>query len=123
MCTVPQCSRTTPAPLRVLVVGERARRRTKDDLRPAVGAREEAPFKVIDARTHQPKEQTTMKPPSNDTLLQVARDAIELVIMRTQVQIAEHGPRQHLLNRIRDLSDAVDLIDPKTIVIDLMEYT
>jgi hypothetical protein len=59
---------------------------------------------------------------TNDVLLKSARDSIELVITRTQIEIAERGVRQHLLNRIRDLSDAIDLINPNTVVVDLMEH-
>ena len=59
----------------------------------------------------------------NNQMLEMAREAIELVILRTQCDVAERGPKQHLLNRIRSLSDALDLIDENTIVVDLMEHS
>jgi hypothetical protein len=64
-----------------------------------------------------------MKTIPNDTLLKLARDTIEVVILRTQLDVAKLGPSPRLLNRIRDLSDAIDLIDPNVVVVDLMEYS
>ena len=58
---------------------------------------------------------------SNQTL-EMAREAIELVILRTQCEVAEFGPHQHCLNRIRDLSNAIELIDAHLNVVSLMEY-
>lgn len=59
----------------------------------------------------------------NNQMLEMARESIELVILRLECEVAQYGPQQRILNRIRDLKDALDLIDPKTIVVDLMEYS
>ena len=47
----------------------------------------------------------------SNQMLEMARKAIELVILRSQCEVAAHGQQQHLFNRIRDLSEAIDLID------------
>jgi hypothetical protein len=59
---------------------------------------------------------------ANDMLLRSARQLVELVIARIQIEIIENGSKQHLLNRIRDLRDANDLLDTNTITVDLMEH-
>ena len=58
----------------------------------------------------------------SNQMLEMAREAIELVILRSQCQVAAHGPQQHLFNRIRDLSEAIDLIDGCSKVVSVQQY-
>ena len=60
---------------------------------------------------------------TSNQMLEMARDIIELIILRAQIDIAEQGPQAHLFNRIRDLSTAVDLIDGCATVVSIMERT
>jgi hypothetical protein len=46
----------------------------------------------------------------SNQMLTMAREAIELVILRAQCEVAEH-PADYLFNRIRDLHHAIELID------------
>ena len=57
----------------------------------------------------------------HNQMLEMAREAIELVVLRAQLEIAEHGPREHLFNRIRDLTTAIELIDSCRSVVCIME--
>ena len=50
----------------------------------------------------------------------MAREAIELVILRAQCDVVEY-PHDHLFHRIRDLTDAVDLIDKCMSVVSIKE--
>jgi hypothetical protein len=59
----------------------------------------------------------------SNQMLEMAADSIKLVILRLECEVAQYGPLQATLDRIRDLTDALDLIDPKIIVVDLMEYS
>ena len=60
----------------------------------------------------------------SNQMLEMASESIKLVILRLELELAtKAGPLQPTLNRIRDLSDALDLISEKTVVIDLMEYS
>ena len=52
--------------------------------------------------------------------LAMAREAIELVILRAQCDVVEY-PHDHLFHRIRDLTDAVDLIDKCMSVVSIKE--
>ena len=60
----------------------------------------------------------------SNQMLEMASESIKLVILRMQLEVqSAPGPQQQrILNRIRDLSDALDLLNEKTVVIDLMEY-
>lgn len=60
----------------------------------------------------------------SNQMLEMASESIKLVILRMQLEVqSTPGPQQQrILNRIRDLSDALDLLNEKTVVIDLMEY-
>jgi hypothetical protein len=51
----------------------------------------------------------------------MAREAIELVILRTQCEMAERY-ELHLLNRIRDLHHATELIDGCVSVVSIKEH-
>ena len=56
----------------------------------------------------------------NNQCLAMAREAIELVILRAQCDVAEY-PQDHLFQRIRDLTDAVGLIDKCMSVVSIKE--
>jgi len=56
----------------------------------------------------------------NNQCLAMAREAIELVILRAQCDVAEY-PHDHLFQRIRDLTDAVGLIDKCMSVVSIKE--
>lgn len=58
---------------------------------------------------------------SNNQILAMARDAIELVILRTQCEMAE-CPQTYLLNRIRDLHHATELLDGCASVVSIKEF-
>lgn len=57
----------------------------------------------------------------NNQLLAMAREAIELVILRTQCEMAERH-ELYLLNRIRDLHHATELIDGCVSVVSIKEH-
>jgi len=66
---------------------------------------------------------------TDNVLLKTARESIELVILRTQIEVAIQGPRQHLLDRIANLAsalgslaEAISVIEHKAEVVNLMEY-
>ena len=56
----------------------------------------------------------------NNQMLEMAREAIELVILRAQCDVAIQ-PQEHLFNRIRDLHHAIELIDGCMAVVSIKE--